>query len=623
MGDHNVNQATSEAKHKVFVKHLLDDIKALEYMLENNMIEDDIRRIGSEQEFCLLNQNWRPSDKAESILSQIGDSHFTTELAKYNLEINLDPFELKDDCFSKVEKQLSQLLNKAKQTADKEDVKILLTGILPTITKHELVFDYMTPNPRYWALNNMMRNLRGSDFELRLRGVDELCIKHDSVLFEACNTSFQMHLQIPPDDFVASHNWSQAIAGPVLGVCTNSPLLLGRELWCETRIALFQQSIDLRSSSYSLKEQRPRVTFGTQWAKGSIVDIFKNDISNYRIILGKDIQKNSLDELKAGRVPKLEALSTNNSTIYRWNRPCYGVGGGKAHIRIENRYIPSGPTQIDELANFAFWVGLMMGRPAKYDDLPSIMDFREAKANFIKSARTGKESVLRWFGKRVALKELVLTELIPIARAGLEKCKIDSNDIDRFLNIIENRANGYTGSQWAVDNYRRLKDELKQDDSLLALTKSMYINQMENKPVHEWEDLDNKTNAHEHAKYVHHIMSRQLFTVSENDPADLAVKVMEWKNIHHIPVENEERKIAGILTWTHMKRFNQQNQSDGGYLVKDIMVKEAIVASPKMEIQEAIRVMKEYEIGCLPVLSKNNSLIGIITILDVIPYDHD
>ncbi len=622
MGDHSVNPTSNKSEHNSFIKHLLDDIEALQYMLDHNMMEDDIRRIGSEQEFCLMNQNFRPSDKAELILKKINDPHFTTELAKYNLEINLDPFELTGDCFTQVENQLSTLLSKAGEVAKLEDVKLLLTGILPTITKHELAFNYMTPNPRYWALNNMMRSLRGSDFELKIRGVDELSIKHDSVLFEACNTSFQIHLQIPSHDFVASHNWAQAISGPVLGICTNSPLLLGRELWCETRIALFQQSIDLRSSSHSLKDQRPRVTFGTEWLTGSVVDIFKNDIANYKVILGKAIQKNSIDELQKGNIPKLEALTTNNSTIYRWNRPCYGVGGGKPHLRIENRYIPSGPTQIDELANFAFWIGLMMGRPSNCDDLPAVMDFREVKANFIKSARTGKESVLRWFGKRIAVKDLVLQELLPIAEEGLKKCKIDQADISRLLNIIEKRTKGQTGSQWTVDNYRRLKDELKPDDSLLILTKTMYENQNENKPVHNWEDIVVKSNVNKHAKFVHHIMSRQLFTVNENDPAELAVKVMEWKGIHHIPVENEKREIAGILTWTHMKRFNAQNQSKEDYTVKDIMEKNILFASPTMEIKAAIVLMKKHEVGCLPVISDDH-LIGIITIPDLIPFEHD
>ena len=239
MGEHNINSNTIKETRLDFIKHLLTDIKTLELLEEKGLIESDIRRIGAEQEFCLVNDNWRPSKNGPDILASLDDSHFTTELARYNLEINLDPFELQGDCFSRVENQLKTLLAKAKKAADKYGNKVVLTGILPTISKIELEFEYMTPDPRYWAMNTMMKESKGTDFELRLRGVDELSIIHDSVLFEACNTSFQMHLQISPRNFIASYNWAQAISGPVLGVCTNSPLLLGRELWSETRIAPF------------------------------------------------------------------------------------------------------------------------------------------------------------------------------------------------------------------------------------------------------------------------------------------------------------------------------------------------------------------------------------------------
>ena len=183
-----------------------------------------------------------------------------------------------------------------------------------------------------------------------------------------------MHLQVDPDDFVDSYNWAQAIAAPVLGISANSPLLLGRELWHETRIALFQQSIDTRTSSYALKDQYARVNFGYEWEKGTAADIFKNDIAQHKVILSREIEEDSFEQLHKGKIPKLRALNTHNSTIYRWNRPCYGVANGKPHLRIENRYVPAGPTVIDQMANFAFWVGLMTGRNKDYD-LIGNMDF--------------------------------------------------------------------------------------------------------------------------------------------------------------------------------------------------------------------------------------------------------
>ncbi len=621
MGEHNVNRVDQDRSHASFIRHLLNDIEALEILVENNLIESDITRIGAEQEFCLVTENWRPSKKAQEILEVIDDPHFTTELALYNLEINLDPFEFKKDCFKKLEHQLTTLLSKAKEGAKKFNNKVVLAGILPTISTKELEFGYMTPLPRYWAINDIMKELRGSDFKLRIRGVDELSILHDSVLFEACNTSFQLHLQIPPDDFISSYNWAQAISGPILGVCSNSPLLLGRELWSETRIALFQQSIDTRSSSYALKDQRARVSFGSGWAQGSVAEIFKTDIARHKVILSKNIESNSLNELKEGKIPKLEALSLNNGTIYRWNRPCYGVSKGKAHLRIENRYIPSGPSVIDEMANFAFWTGVMAGRPAAFDDIRGQMDFRDAKSNFIKSARTGKESVMYWMGDQISVRDLVTKELLPMAHAGLEKVGIDNSDIERLLGVIEERARGTIGAKWCIQSYRKLRNEKTQDDALLELTKATYKNQQTNLPVHKWKIPKSHSNSHEAAHHVGHIMSTQLYTINENDLAVLATSIMKWKNIHHVPVENNSGELCGLLTWTHMKHFLDESDHENE-TVSNMMEKNVISISPETDISKAIQLMRKNDFGCLPV-SHGNNLVGIITIKDVLPFNND
>ena len=617
MGDHKVKRITAKKARADFIRHLLLDLDALEMMLEKKMIESDITRIGSEQEFCLVESNWRPSKKSGSILEKLNDDHFTTEIAVFNLEINLDPVVLEGDAFSEMEEQLTRLLKKARAKANDHNSKIILTGILPTISKKELEFKYMTPLPRYWMLNDMLKELRGSNFRLHLRGVDELFIKHDSVMFEGCNTSFQLHLQIAPDDFISSYNWAQAISGPILGVCTNSPLLMGRELWSETRIGLFQQSIDTRNSSFALENRQSRVSFSQEWAKGSVAELFKNDISKHKVLISKDIEKNSVEEIKKGNIPKLEALCLFNGTIYRWNRPCFGMCKGKPHLRIENRYIPSGPTIIDEMANFAFWVGLMKGRPKKYDDMPSVMHFRDAKSNFVKAARNGKESVMEWMGTKMSVRDLVLNELLPIAREGLVKMNINNKDIDRLLGVIEERAKSQTGSQWKVKSYRNLLKSLKQDDALIALTKTIYNNQQTGRPVHEWPVIESPPDDYQDAHLVGHIMTTQLFTVNKNDLADLATSIMEWKGIHHVPVENNNGKLCGLLTKSHMEQFKVKDEKYKNTVVEDIMTKDVIYVRPNTKILEAMHIMKKNKIGCLPVV-QYKSLVGIITMKDII-----
>jgi len=615
MGIHQVDKI-DKASRAEFIVHLLSDITALEIMLKKGMIENDIIRIGAEQEICLVDENWRPANNATEILTAIDDSHFTTEIARYNLEINLDPEELKGRCFLVMEKKLRDLLNKAALTAGKYNSKIVLTGILPTISMKELSMEFMTPDIRYELLNAAVKQLRKKDLEYHIRGVDELSVHHDSVLFEACNTSFQLHLQIAPEDFTSSYNWAQAISGPVLGISANSPLLIGRELWSETRIALFQQSVDTRSSSYTLKDKQPRVTFGHSWANGSIADIYKDDIARYEVMLSTKIENNSLDELKKGNMPKLKALNLHNGTIYRWNRPCYGIGRNKAHIRIENRYLPSGPSVLDEMANFAFWVGLMKARPSEFDDMANTMDFRDAKDNFIKAARNGSNSMMHWKGNSIPLCELVTKELLPLAYEGLKKCAIEKKDIECYLNIIDKRAKSLTGARWSIENYRLLKKKMKRDDALIALTKTIYENQQLPQAVSEWpmiqKDLERSTTAF----LAEHLMSPQLFTVNENDMADMATSIMRWKNIHHVPVLNDESELCGLLTWNHMVEYLKVVSDFRRKKVAELMVKKVITVKPDTKIETVFQLMKEHHIGCLPVV-RGNSLAGIITTNDI------
>ena len=614
MGEHIKKSSFGEEERKVFVQHLIDDIQALEYMIKEGLVEDDIVRIGAEQEMCLIRDDYRPSPNSLDILKDVDDSHFTTEFATYNIEANLDPYTLEKDCFTTMEQQLRGLLGKVKKSADKYNSKVILTGILPTISKDELGMDFMTPIPRYYRINEVLTAWRGDDFTVRIKGADELSLHHDSVLFEACNTSFQLHLQIPPKDFIKSYNWAQAISGPVLGVCCNSPLLLGKELWRETRIALFQQSLDTRIWTKALREEVARVGFGERWQKDSVAEIFKQDISTHRILLTKPIQNSSLELLEAGKTPKLEALSLFNSTVYRWNRPCYGVGNGKPHLRIENRYIPAGPTIIDEIANFAFWVGLMAGRPKKYDDMPNLMDFRSAKLNFLRAATSGRHAMFSWMGKALTMKKIIRQELLPIAYNGLKKFNIDEKDINRLLGVIEKRTNGGTGADWQIKNFRELRKQMKLDSAIVQLTKAMYKNQQEDIPVHQWKPIEDMVETKDSFRWVSQIMSTKLMKLYEDDYANLALAIMQWNNIHHLPVENGKGELVGLLTWSHIEKFEKLDKNEAR--VSDIMVKKVISVEPKTEIKTAESIMEKYHIGCLPVCVGTH-IVGIISKVDL------
>ena len=84
MGAHDTKKIGADSRTK-FIRNFLDDIKALEYILENGIIENDIVSIGAEQELCLLNENWRPANNATALLHTLNNAHFTNEMARFNL----------------------------------------------------------------------------------------------------------------------------------------------------------------------------------------------------------------------------------------------------------------------------------------------------------------------------------------------------------------------------------------------------------------------------------------------------------------------------------------------------------------------------------------------------------
>jgi CBS domain-containing protein len=614
MGHLDVKQLKTAQDNAEYIQYLIKDLKALDQMLKQDLIEKGPIRIGAEQEFCITTDNYFPNNNNIELLKAIDDKHFTTEIGRYNLEINSDPLELKNGCFSELHQQLKKLLEKAKLKANEKDSKIVLTGILPTLRLKHIGESHMTDMPRYRVLNNALKALRRQNFNIHIKGVDELSLVHDCVMLEACNTSFQTHLQINPDEFVAKYNWAQAIAGPVLASCTNSPLLFGRELWAETRIALFAQSIDTRASSFIHHEKQARVSFGAHWEEGTVTDIFKDHISRFRSLLTSSKHEDSLELLNNGQIPKLKALQLHNGTVYKWNRVCYGIGNGKPHLRIECRYIPSGPTLADEIANMVFWVGLMLGQPEQYKEIHKKMDFKDIQNNFLKACRTGMESQFTWNNKLVTAKELILNELLPLAKQGLLNSDISKEDVELYLGIIEKRVNSHTGSQWMVSNYRNLQKSKTSFEALQNITAFMSEHQLTDTTVDAWPDIKPTVSSNQHkSRIVKHNMNTKILLVHQNDSLELVAHIMKWKKIHHLPVVNNKKELKGLLTWTDLIKLGDKELH---VRVKDVMTKKLITISQEASLEKAKKLMVSNKINCLPVLKKKE-LLGILTTNDL------
>ncbi len=623
MGEQSVDSAVSEQVKRDFMKALLTDLRALKEMLNQGLFETGIRRIGAEQEMFLVDHARKPSMTAEQMMEVITDKRFTFELGKFNLEANLSPLELGGNCLRKMENEALEVMAIARSAAASRNEDVVLCGILPTLAESHLSLDSMVPMPRYRALNDAIRQLRGSQFNLDIEGPDRLDLTHDNVMLEACNASFQIHFQVAPDEFANLYNVAQAITAPVLAASVNSPTLLGKRLWQESRIAVFEHSIDARSDVHRSRGLQPRVHFGDHWINNSVLEIFQEDIARFRVVLTADSEDDPMEEIANGRAPSLRALRLHNGTIYRWNRACYGITEGKPHLRIEHRVLPSGPTVLDEVANAALFYGLMSDMADEAEEITQRLKFEDARSNFFAAATNGLRSQFTWLDEEgLSAVDLLAKHLLPRARSGLERVGIDSADIDRYIGVIERRVETrQTGARWVLSSLEAMGSGRTTDERMRNLTEAIVVNQRHETPVSDWPIAQVAANLDWRDSYrsVSQFMTTDLFTVRADDLVDFAASLMEWKHIRHVPVEDDSGELVGLVSHHDLLRIiarglKEDNQSAP---VRDIMEPDPFCVTPDCKTVDAIRYMRDREIGCLPVV-KDRKLVGVVTSADLI-----
>jgi CBS domain-containing protein len=324
-----------------------------------------------------------------------------------------------------------------------------------------------------------------------------------------------------------------------------------------------------------------------------------------------------------GIAPKLKALCLHNGTVYRWNRACYGVHNGVPHLRIENRVIPSGPTVLDEIANTAFFVGMMAGMADKYDDIRDQITFDDVKANFIAAARAGIRAQMNWFGDtHMPARELILEELLPLAESGLQKYGVDQKDIDKYLGVLRERvATRRNGARWALESLNEMQGRGTEDQRLRCLVSSMVEQQITGRPISEWvlAKFCEQQDWRESYLKVSQFMATDLFTVRPDDIVDFAVSLMDWRHIRHVPVEGDDGELVGMLSHRAVLRLVAEGRFGGDHKVsvKEMMIKNPATVNSDATTVEAIRIMRDAGVACLPVVD-DGKLLGLITEHDLL-----
>ncbi|GAA3814588.1 glutamate-cysteine ligase family protein [Streptomyces phyllanthi] len=469
-------------------------LTGLERLLEEKRFDRPRNLMGLEIELNLVGADGLPRMMNAQVLERIASRDFQTELAMFNLEVNIAPHRLGGRVFDRLSEELHTSLAYAHRKAGELDAGIVMVGILPTLGRDDLVSSNLSDVDRYTLLNDQIVAARGEDFTLDIDGVERLVCTSKSIAPEAACTSVQLHLQVTPDRFADVWNAAQAVVAVQIAVGANSPFLFGRELWRESRPPLFLQSTDTRPPELRAQGVRPRTWFGERWVS-SAYELFEENLRYFPALLPICDDEDPLRVLDQGGVPSLAELVLHNGTVYRWNRPVYGIADGVPHLRVENRVLPAGPTVTDVIANAAFYYGLVRSLAEESRPVWTRMPFETAAANFDAACRHGIDARLRWprRGRHGGIAEvdavsLVRDELLPLAEAGLDSWGVEAVDRDFYLGVIEERCRRrVNGASWQAETFHRaLEKGIDRDAALAAMTRRYCELMRAGEPVHNW-----------------------------------------------------------------------------------------------------------------------------------------
>jgi IMP dehydrogenase len=131
--------------------------------------------------------------------------------------------------------------------------------------------------------------------------------------------------------------------------------------------------------------------------------------------------------------------------------------------------------------------------------------------------------------------------------------------------------------------------------------------------IHRNMTIEEQVNQVMAVKKAEDIIVRDVITISQDYTVDDAERIMEEYSISGLPVVDENDELLGIITTRDVKYI--QNK---GTLVKDAMTKNVVHGSEDITHDEAMNIMYENRIERLPIVDKNNKLIGMITLRDIL-----
>jgi gamma-glutamyl:cysteine ligase YbdK (ATP-grasp superfamily) len=491
MGIEIEREQFSEAEYRAFAAKLESNLRALRLVLGRPGFGAGPLSIGAELELNLVDGAACPMPVNREVLDSAQDGRLTLELNRFNLELNVPPVALAGRSLSAMHDELTDALAATQRAAALHGARVALIGILPTIGEGDLDSGMLSDSMRYRALSAGLARIKRQPFQVRISGDDELAIRAYDVTFEGANTSFQIHLRVPPERFVDVYNAAQLATGPALAVAGNSPFFLGRRLWHETRVALFRQAVDDRADATGEDWRPARVSFGHGWMRRGAYELFAEAVAQHEPLLPVLAPEDPEAVCRAGGTPTLAELRLHSGTVWRWNRAVYDASSG-GHLRVELRALPAGPTVRDMVANLAFLVGLTLALAPHMAEHTHRITFGQTRRNFYEAARHGLGAQLLWPSEQAPSPRLLevpsaLAELLPLAREGLvREGAVEPAEADEWLALIAERVRRQqTGASWQRALQAQLS-RLPAREAWATLLERYLEQSASGRPVHTW-----------------------------------------------------------------------------------------------------------------------------------------
>ncbi len=478
MGQEISRSHFSPADFQRFHARLADETADLIADAARDRFDDQRLVAGYELEAWLLDHAGFPNAVNATFLERLADPLVVPELSCFNIELNSPPEPVRPGVLRALESGLRQTWQHCQDVAHGMDTLLAMIGILPNIRLRDMTLGNMSAMKRYDVLNQqILAQRRGEPLHIHIEGEEVLRCDPPDVMLESATTSFQVHLQVPFSQAARYYNAALIASGPLLAMAGNAPLLFGKRLWRETRIPLFEQSVEAGGYAGLADASVRRAGFGLGYCRDSLLELFRENLVCYPVLLPMP-----LDEPRA-RYPHVRL---HNGAIWRWVRPLLGFdASGKAHVRLEQRILPSGPSILDMIANTACHFGLTHALASVPEAPEARLPFSVARANFYRAARDGLNAELLWLdGERHDATDFWLRIGLPLAADGLRDLGLPGDEIDRYLDVIAARIRvGQTGAEWQLAH---LRGGAANEIALAAMLADYLENQRSGAPVHEW-----------------------------------------------------------------------------------------------------------------------------------------